>query len=154
MKNFYDIRCVNCSYSKTDVEKLMIKVVNNIGRALFIEFSEGDSSVLDEIMEVLERHPEFEFLWLKHELVMSLPGLEINPAHRKVCCDHGEISFTAKEYDLLCLFAANEGQVLTYDLIYQRVWKEEAFGNANNAIACHVYNLREKIGKMLPNGCI
>lgn len=46
-----------------------------------------------------------------------------------------------------------EGRVLTYDQIYRKVWEEEAFGNANNAIACHVHNLREKIGRLLPEGC-
>ena len=69
-------------------------------------------------MEVLKRHSEFELLWLKHEPMMSLPGLEIDPAHRKVYCDDQEISLTAKEYDLLCLLATNKGRVLTYDQIY------------------------------------
>lgn len=84
--------------------------------------------------------------------MLSLPGLEIDPAHRKVYCDKLEISLTAKEYDLLCLFVANKDCVLTYDQIYRKVWGEEAFGNANNAIACHVHNLREKIGRLLPEG--
>ena len=100
----------------------------------------------------MKKHPEFELLWLKHEPVLSLPGLEIDSAHRKVYCDKLEISLTAKEYDLLCLFVANKGCVLTYDQIYRKVWGEEAFGNANNAIACHVHNLREKIGRLLPEG--
>ena len=100
----------------------------------------------------MKKHPEFELLWLKHESVLSLPGLEIDPAHRKVYCDKLEISLTAKEYDLLCLFVANKGCVLTYDQIYRKVWGEEVFGNTNNAIACHVHNLREKIGRLLPEG--
>ena len=100
----------------------------------------------------IEKHPEFELLWLKHEPVLSLPGLEIDLAHRKVYCDKLEINLTVKEYDLLCLFVANKGCVLTYDQVYRKVWEEEAFGNANNAIACHVHNLREKIGRLLPEG--
>ena len=96
----------------------------------------------------MKKHPEFELLWLKHKPVLSLPGLEIDSAHRKVYCDKLKISLTAKEYDLLCLFVANKGCVLTYDQIYRKVWGEEAFGNANNAIACHVHNLREKIGRL------
>ena len=125
----------------------------NIGRALIIESNEGSYSIIDEIIETLKKHPEFELLWLKHEPVLSLPGLEIDPAHRKVYCDKLEINLTAKEYNLLCLFVANKGRVLTYDQIYRKVWEEEAFGNANNAIACHVHNLREKIGRLLPEGC-
>lgn len=124
----------------------------NIGRVLIIESNEGSHSIIDEIIETLKKHPEFELLWLKHEPVLSLPGLEIDPLHRKVYCDKLEISLTAKEYDLLCLFVANKGCVLTYDQIYRKVWGEEVFGNANSAIACHVHNLREKIGRLLSEG--
>ena len=35
----------------------------------------------------------------------------------------------------------------------QRNMERKAFGNANNAISCHVHNLREKIGRLLPEGC-
>lgn len=125
----------------------------NISRVLIIESNEGSHSIIDEIIKTLKKHPEFELLWLKHEPVLSLPGLEIDSAHRKVYCDKLEINLTAKEYNLLCLFVANKGRVLTYDQIYRKVWEEEAFGNANNAIACHVHNLREKIGRLLPEGC-
>ena len=124
----------------------------NISRVLIIESNEGSHSIIDEIIETLKKHPEFELLWLKLEPVLSLSGLEINLAHRKVYCDKLEINLTVKEYDLLCLFVANKGCVLTYDQIYRKVWGEEAFGNTNNAIACHVHNLREKIGMLLPEG--
>jgi len=126
---------------------------DRIERVLIIESSAKVVPIIDEILEKLKNHPDFELLWLKHEPVLSLPGLEIDPAHRKVYCDNQELSLTAKEYDLLCLLAANKGRVLTYDQIYQKIWKEEAFGNANNAIACHVHNLREKVGRLLPEGC-
>lgn len=126
---------------------------DRIERVLIIESSARNVPIIDEILEKLKNHPDFELLWLKHEPVLSLPGLEIDPAHRKVYCDNQEISLTAKEYDLLCLLVANKGRVLTYDQIYQKIWKEEAFGNANNAIACHVHNLREKIGRLLSEGC-
>lgn len=124
-----------------------------MGRILVIEFSEQDTPVFDEIMRTLKKYPSFENLRLSNEPILSLPGMEIDPAHRKAFCNHQEISLTVKEYDLLCLFAANKGRILTYDQIYQKVWKEEAFGHANNAIACHVHNLRGKIGRVLPKGC-
>ena len=56
-----------------------------------------------------------------------------------------EVVLTAKEYGLLCLLAANKNQVLTYEQIYRKVWKEEVFGNVSNAIKCHIRNLREKL---------
>ena len=131
----------------------MIKGGGSIERVLIVESNKSNFSVVDEVMKVLKQYSEFELLLLKHEPMLLLPGLEIDPAHRKVYCDNQELSLTAKEYDLLCLLVTNKGRVLTYDQIYQKVWGEEAFGTVNNAIACHVHNLREKIGRILPEGC-
>lgn len=130
-----------------------MKEGDSIERVLVIESEKRNISIIDEILEGLKDHPEFEVICLKHEPVLSLSGLKIDQAHRKVYCGSQEIRLTAKEYNLLCLLVANKGCVLTYDQIYQKLWKEEAFGNANNAIACHVHNLREKIGRLLPEGC-
>lgn len=118
---------------------------NNIERVLIIESSARNIPIIDEILEKLKGHSDFELLWLKHEPMLSLSGLEIDLTHRKVYCGDEEINLTAKEYSLLCLLAANKGRVLTYNQIYENVWNEEAFGGANNAIKCHIHNLREKI---------
>ncbi len=111
---------------------------------MVIESGEMNSPVIDGILENLKDNPDFELLWLNRASMLSLPGLEIDTTHRKVYCGGKEVMLTAKEYGLLCLLAANKGQVLTYEQIYRKVWKEEAFGNASNAIKCHIRNLREK----------
>lgn len=116
-----------------------------------IESNEKNGSFIDRILESLKDNSDFEFLCLDQNPVLSLPGLEIDTVRRKVYCAGEEVVLTAKEYGLLCLLASNKGQILTYEQIYRHIWKEEAFGNANNAIACHIHNLREKIGKLLPD---
>lgn len=118
---------------------------------MIIEFKEQDSSAFDEVMEILKRHPGFEHLHMDDETMLSLPGLEIYPNRRKVYRDRREINLTAKEYDLLCLLVANKGCVLTYDQIYQKIWKEDTVGNENNAIGCHVRKLREKLFEAAPD---
>lgn len=123
---------------------------DNIGRILVIEFSEEDSSVFNEIMTVLKCYPDFEQLKLNDEEVLSLPGLEIYPDRRKIYRNRQEIHLTAKEYDILCLLVANKGRVLTYEQIYQKVWSEEALSNENNAVGCHIRNLREKLYEATP----
>lgn len=109
-----------------------------MGRLLVIEFDEQDVSVFDEIMRALKHHPAFERLRVNSDVtgnaVLELPGLEINPDRRKVFRDRREINLTTKEYDLLCLLAANKGIVLTYEQIYERVWGEEGLGNESNAV--------------------
>ena len=124
---------------------------NTIGRILVIEFNDGDTAAFDEVMAALKHYPNFERLQLKEETVLSLSGLENYPDRRKIYRDRREINLTAKEYDLLCLLAVNKGRVLTYEQIYQRVWGEEALGNENNAVGCHIRNLREKLYEASPN---
>lgn len=115
-----------------------------------LEFNEWDSVILDKIMGTLKHHSNLENTEISDEMVLSFPGLEIYLDRRRVYCNHQEIRLTAKEFNLLCLLVTNKGRVLTYDQIYQKVWGEEAIGNENNAIACHIHNLREKIYEVLP----
>lgn len=115
-----------------------------------VEFDDKDSTVFNEIMRVLEKHSAFDRLKLKDETVLSLPGLEIHPQSRKIYRDRQEIHLTAKEYDLLILLVANKGRVLTYEQIYNRIWKMDAFGNESKSIGYHICNLREKLFKVSP----
>lgn len=121
-----------------------VKEGDGIGRILVIEFSEQDSTVFDEVMEVLKHHPDFENLQLEDESMLSVPGLEIYPNRRKIYCGRREISLTVKEYNLFYLLV-NRGRILTYSQIYQNVWGGDALGNENNTIKCHIRNLREKL---------
>lgn len=125
-----------------------------MGRILVIEFNDQESSAFDEVMNVLKCYPGFEKLRLDDETVLSLPGLEIYQDQRKAYRNRREINLTTKEYDILCLMAANRGRVLTYEQIYQRVWGEESFGNENNTIGCHIRNLREKLYEASPETSI
>lgn len=120
-------------------------------RIMVLEVRDQDSPIFDEIMKVVERHSGIEYMRIKDEPMLSLPGLEIYPGRRKIYRDRREINLTTKEYDLLSLLVANKGQVLTYDQIYRKVWGEDAFGDESNAIGCHIRNLREKLYEAEPN---
>lgn len=116
-----------------------------------IEFDDKDSPVFDEIMQVLEKCPAFDRLKLNDETVLSLPGLEIHPQSRKIYRDRQEIHLTAKEYDLLSLLVVNKGRVLTYEQIYNRIWRTDALGNESKSIGYHICNLREKLFEASPD---
>ena len=104
----------------------------------------------EKIMDVLKKHPDFEYLRLKDEPVISLSGLEIYPDRRKIYHNCREINFTTKEYEILAFLVANKGRVLTYSQIYQRVWGEEGFGSENNTVGCQVRNVRKKLYEAEP----
>lgn len=118
---------------------------------MLVEFVDSENTVFDEIMEVIKRYPDFQKFEVKHEVRLSLPGLEIYPDRRKIYCDRQEIHLTAKEYDLLCLLTANKGRVLTYSQIYESVWGDISSGNENTAIGFHICNLREKLYTASPD---
>lgn len=54
--------------------------------------------------------------------MLSIPGLEIYPNRRKIYRGRKEISLMVKEYDLFYLLVVNQGHILTYNQIYQKVW--------------------------------
>ena len=55
-----------------------------------------------------------------------------------------------KEFALLCLLVTNKGRVLTYGQMYEKVWKEEPFGNENIAVGSHVRSMRQKLYAAFP----
>ena len=100
--------------------------------------------MFDEVMRVLQKHKSFETVQIKSENIISLPGLTIYPNQRKMYRDRQEIHLTTKEFELLCLLATNQGQVLTYTQIYEKVWGNTPSGN-ERIIRFHLCNLRKKL---------
>lgn len=117
----------------------------NIGKLLIMEFTDNESAVFDDIMNMLERYPNFQKYKLKDESILTLPGLEIRLERRKIYSDSKEISLTTKEFDILCMLAVNKGRVVTYEQIYQNVWNSFPTGRENNIVGYHVRNLRKKL---------
>ena len=102
--------------------KKLTKGGDNIGRIVIMEFKAQDSTAFDDMLAFVKQHPDFEKLEISYEPTLSLSGLEINLSRRRVINNGQEIELTVKEYDILCLLAANKGRVLTYEQIYDKVW--------------------------------
>jgi DNA-binding response OmpR family regulator len=68
--------------------------------------------------------------------------LEIDPRAREVLVDGRAVTMTAREFDLLLLFAEHPRQVFTRDQLFERLWGE--FGD-RHTVTVHVGRLREKI---------
>jgi DNA-binding response OmpR family regulator len=72
--------------------------------------------------------------------------MAINLANRSVTIDGREISLTAKEFDLLKLFATNPGKVYSRENLLELIWKYEYLGDVRT-VDVHIRRLREKIEK-------
>ena len=116
-----------------------------------MELQDHDYKTFDEILTLLRSHVELEKYKLIEEPILSLPGLEIYPGKRKVFRNRREVQLTPKEYEILLLLVTNKGHVLTYDQIYEKVWRDFPSGSESNTIGFHICNLREKLYQAAPN---
>lgn len=75
---------------------------------------------------------------------VRLPGLLVDLDNYTAEKNGETIKLTAKEFQILKLFAAHPGRVFTKAQIYSSVWEEEYYGD-ENVINVHMRRLREKI---------
>ncbi|WP_090736269.1 response regulator transcription factor [Paenibacillus sp. Mc5Re-14] len=76
--------------------------------------------------------------------VLTYGNLRIDFDHFAVIRDGNEIQLTAKESDILKLFASNPNRVFTKAQLYGFIWKDDYMGD-ENVINVHIRRLREKI---------
>jgi two-component system response regulator ResD len=78
------------------------------------------------------------------EKPLSFPNLHIDPVRRVVMALGKPAILTAKEFDLLWLFARHPQQVFTREQILAQVWGYEFYGD-ESTVTVHIRRLREKI---------
>jgi two-component system response regulator MprA len=75
---------------------------------------------------------------------MRFEDLTLDTGTRQASRGDRIISLTAKEYELLDLFMLHPRQVLTRDVIFDRVWGYD-FGGESNIIEVYIRYLRQKL---------
>lgn len=76
--------------------------------------------------------------------VLEFEDLSLDSASRKATRGDREIVLTAKEYALLDLFLRHPRQVMTRDVIFDRVWDYD-FGGESNVLDVYIRYLRQKL---------
>jgi len=76
---------------------------------------------------------------------LSVDGLRLDPASRRVWRGDVEVDLSAKEFALLELFMKNAGVVLTRDQLLDGAW-DMSFERRSNIVDVYVRYLRGKIG--------
>ncbi len=76
--------------------------------------------------------------------VLRFDDLSLDTGTHRAYRNERAIDLTAKEYELLALFMRNPRQVLTRDVIFDRIWGYD-FGGESNIIEVYVRYLRQKI---------
>ena len=78
------------------------------------------------------------------EEVLQFADLSLNTSTREVRRGQRRIELTAKEFDVLELFLRHPRQVLTRDILYERIWGYD-FGGESNIIEVYIRYLRAKL---------
>ena len=78
--------------------------------------------------------------------LLSCGSLSLNPATREVFCGQESITLTYKEFELLELLIQHPGQVLSRNIIMDRVWGYD-FEGTSRTLDMHIRTLRQKLGK-------
>lgn len=76
--------------------------------------------------------------------IIKIHDMEINPTNRIVTLHGRDIRLTAKEFDLLLMFANNRGKVFSRNQMLDTVWKYDYTGDART-VDVHIRRLREKV---------
>ena len=76
--------------------------------------------------------------------ILKFSDLTLDTGTRQAFRGERAIDLTAKEYELLELFMRNPRQVLTREVIFDRVWDYD-FGGESNIIEVYVRYLRQKL---------
>ena len=98
-----------------------------------------------EVLELLARVEVVLRRYSKLDEVLHVGGLDIDTRSMTVSRDGREIPLTAKEYELLLLFARNPGTALYRETIYERVWGGDWI-SGSRTVDLHVQRMRRKVG--------
>ncbi len=77
---------------------------------------------------------------------ISVRDMVINLNNRSVSVAGRDVNLTAKEFDLLQLFATNRGKVFSREALLETIWKYDYLGDLRT-VDVHIRRLREKIEK-------
>ena len=76
--------------------------------------------------------------------ILRYADLSLDQSTREVRRGNRKLDLTTKEFDLLELFLLHPRQVLTRDMIYERIWNYD-FGGESNIIEVYIRYLRGKL---------
>ncbi|NLI61736.1 MAG: response regulator transcription factor [Clostridiales bacterium] len=76
--------------------------------------------------------------------IIEAGDMVINIDNRSVIINGKDVNLTAKEFDLLQLFATNPGKVYSRENLLETVWKYDYLGDLRT-VDVHIRRLREKI---------
>ena len=136
---YQDLRIIIVSAKSSELDKVRGL---DLGADDYLTKPFGIMELISRVKAQLRRVPGFSSL----SPLLSCGSLSLNPATREVFCGQESITLTYKEFELLELLMQHPGQVLSRNIIMDRVWGYD-FEGTSRTLDMHIRTLRQKLGK-------
>ena len=77
---------------------------------------------------------------------IDIRGLHISEEHHRCTLNGKELALTPIEFNILWYLCRHQGQVVSSEKLYEKVWGEK-YLDSNNTVMAHIARLREKMGE-------
>lgn len=123
----------------------MDKIVGlSIGADDYVTKPFNPLELIARIKSQLRRYIKMNRLDSMNESEIEIGDLRINTDTHEVIVNNEKVKLTPREFSILELLARNQGIVMSAELIYEKVWKEEAI-QSENTVMVHIRKIRERI---------
>ena len=136
---YHDLRIIIVSAKSSELDKVRGL---DLGADDYLTKPFGIMELISRVKAQLRRVPGSASL----SPLLSCGSLTLNPATREVFCGQEPITLTYKEFELLELLMQHPGQVLSRNIIMDRVWGYD-FEGTSRTLDMHIRTLRQKLGK-------
>ncbi len=96
--------------------------------------------LVSRVEAVLRRTYNFQ----NQSKLVKFGRLQLDLSGYKVFVDGQLIDLTVKEFEILQMFLENNGRVLTREVLLEKIWGYEYFGD-NRIVDAHIKNIRKKL---------
>ena len=136
---YQDLRIIIVSAKSSELDKVRGL---DLGADDYLTKPFGIMELISRVKAQLRRVPGSSSL----SPLLSCGSLTLNPATREVFCGQEPITLTYKEFELLELLMQHPGQVLSRNIIMDRVWGYD-FEGTSRTLDMHIRTLRQKLGE-------
>jgi DNA-binding response OmpR family regulator len=136
-----DVPLVMVTAKKSDIDK-----VRGFGLGLddYLTKPFSPHELVARVKAHISRYESLSSKQIDYNNIIEAKGIVINLVEHIVLVNGKEIVLTAKEFELLKLFASNRGKVFSKKEIFKKIWGYDSEENIPT-ITVHIRKLREKI---------
>jgi two-component system alkaline phosphatase synthesis response regulator PhoP len=134
-----DLRIIIVSAKSTEVDKVRGL---DLGADDYLTKPFGILELISRVKAQLRRLPDQS----ADTSLLRCGALTLDPATRAVTCNGESVVLTFKEFELLQLLIQHPGQVLSRNVLMDRIWGYD-FEGTSRTLDMHIRTLRQKLGE-------